>query len=81
MAGTEGTMTFAIESTKELIDAAQAIVNCRDMCGNEAQALKDWQADNRKLTPDETVLVLERANRLWRMSQIAAGVPSKFWRY
>lgn len=58
----------------ELADAAQAIVTARDFCGDETQALRDWEADNGRLTEPERQIVRDHAERIWRASQRAAGV-------
>lgn len=57
----------------DLFDAAQQILNARDFCGNESKALFDWQADNRKLTPDEKLEVWAIVSHQWRKSQFEAG--------
>jgi len=58
----------------ELGDAAQAIVIARDFCGDEAEALRDWESDNRRLTEPERGIARDHAERIWRASQRAAGV-------
>lgn len=55
-------------------DAAQVIINTRDFCGNEADALREWQFENRKLTAAERKQVWELVERKWRGFQIEAGV-------
>lgn len=57
-----------------LNDAAQAIVETRDFCGNENDALNQWQDDNGKLSPAERAQVRAMADDLWRKSQLDAGV-------
>ena len=58
----------------EIIEAAQVILNTRDFCGNEVEALREWQAENRKLTAGERVQVWQTVERKWRENQIEAGV-------
>jgi hypothetical protein len=58
----------------ELADAVRTIIACRDLCGNEAEALRDWEADNRKLTEPERAIVRKNVEREWRGWQKAAGV-------
>jgi hypothetical protein len=53
----------------ELEDAASVIVTTRDFCGNEVEALRDWEADHRVLSDQERFTVVERANQIWRASQ------------
>lgn len=58
----------------ELADAVRTIIACRDLCGNEAEALRDWEADNRKLSEPERATVRKNVAREWRRFQHAAGV-------
>ena len=67
-------MNGAYDHSDMLYDAAGAIVACRDMCGNEREALREWEDDNRKLSRLERNGVYLIAERIWRDSQIQAGV-------
>jgi len=58
----------------ELIDCANSIISTRDFCGNERQALRDWQADYRKLSSNEIAAVWAIVNNKWADFQKAAGV-------
>lgn len=69
-------MNKAYDHSDMLYDAASAIVACRDLCGNEREALRDWEGDNRKLTRLERNGVYLLADRMWRESQIKAGVTA-----
>lgn len=70
--------------TQNMIDAAaERIVNTRDFCGNELEAVRDFWADNGIAKADGLRvegLVFVRANELWAESQKAAGVAHKFWK-
>jgi hypothetical protein len=58
----------------ELADAVTTICNCRELCGDEAEALRDWQADNRVLSKTEREIVLRNVGRQWAQYQRDAGV-------
>jgi len=62
------------EYVYDIQSAALAVVNCRELCGNEKQALKDWMADNRNLNTEEKALVLKHVERIWALYQRQAGV-------
>jgi hypothetical protein len=53
----------------ELNDVVQVILNTRDFCGNEREALLDWQDENRRLTPEERASVWEAVEWHWRNAQ------------
>jgi hypothetical protein len=62
--------TFATETeaqalVSELSDAVDALLTTRDFCGNEAEALRAWQRENRKLTEDERFAVREELASKW----------------
>lgn len=58
----------------EIIEAAEVITNTRQFCGNEKEALREWQLENRKLTTEERSQVWQLVERNWRKDQIDAGV-------
>lgn len=60
-------------TTTELNDAVETILNTRDFCGNEREALLDWQDENRRLTPEERTSVWAAVEWHWRKSQVEAG--------
>lgn len=66
----------AAQQIAELNDAAEYVCNARELCGNEAQALRDWQADNRTLTKDERRIVSEKVSQRWGQYQKDAGVTA-----
>jgi hypothetical protein len=55
-------------------EAAHAVITARDFCGDERQALRDWQDDNGRLTSDERLQVLDLVETIWADSQRQAGV-------
>lgn len=57
-----------------LTDAVETILNTRAFCGNEAEALREWQAENGKLTVAERAEVWAAVETAWRKSQLEAGV-------
>jgi hypothetical protein len=62
--------TFATEAeaqalVSELSDAIDALLTTRDFCGDEADALREWQRDNRKLTEIERIAVREELASKW----------------
>lgn len=61
-------------TTPLIHEAATAIIETRDLCGDESGALQQFQADNRKLSTAEIQEARQLANTLWSRSQQAAGV-------
>ena len=57
--------------TAKLIDAIETLISTRDMCGNERQALREWQQENGTLTPRETRTILLAVEGEWRHRQVA----------
>lgn len=55
-------------------DCAATIISTREFCGDERQALKDWQADYRKLSSVEIAAVWAIVNGTWADFQKQAGV-------
>lgn len=41
----------------------------RDFCGNPRQAVREWENENRKLTHEEYVALLDAANLAWEESK------------
>ena len=61
-------------------EAIKTLISTRDMCGNEAQALKEFQADNKvQFTQLELDYIRDQLAYQWRINQEAAGVPQKYW--
>jgi hypothetical protein len=58
----------------ELIDAMKTLLQCRDFCGNEREALSEWESENRRLTAEERAEVRNALNAEWRNWQLKAGV-------
>lgn len=55
-------------------EAVETLISTRDVCGNEREALRDFQADNGKLTPTEIAAVWQAFESEWNRHQVAAGV-------
>ena len=58
----------------DLEDCIETLLNTRDFCGNEREALRDWQAEYGELTPQETCTVLTAVEMEWNRCRKAAGV-------
>lgn len=70
-------MTYISES---IIDnAVDLIINTRDFCGNEKQAVRDYCADE-KINDWQKVYKIAnfRANARWNQYKIEAGVNPKY---
>jgi hypothetical protein len=63
--------------TPELLEIVEILLNTRDFCGNEREAMMDWQSENRQLTPDERRCVLSAVNSAWGKSQVEAKAWAK----
>ena len=58
--------------------AVDRVLTARDFCGNEAEALEDWQDDeNIVLNTVERFEILDEVNRQWNAWRKAAGVKIK----
>lgn len=58
----------------ELRDLVSILIQTRDFCGNEREALREWQLENRRLTEEERFDVAAEVSRRWREAQREAGV-------
>lgn len=61
-------------SEERIAQAAQEILNTRDCCGDEREALRDYEASNGRFTADERDRVYDAVENAWRQSQRDAGV-------
>ena len=57
-------------------ECAEALVACREFCGNERQALRDWEADNGQLSVVARAIAVQRADAIWAGYQRDAGVTA-----
>ena len=66
-----------------VLEAEDAIVESRNLCGDERYAVETVAADNG--IPDQGAklfrLAYRGAQNKWRSCQAGAGVPSKYWVY
>ena len=63
----------------QIADAAQAILNSRELCGNEREAFNQWASDNGIKSNDAIYRQANfRANHTWNQYQCSAGVPEKY---
>jgi hypothetical protein len=70
-------MAYISDSVIE--NAIELIINTRDFCGNEKQAIKDYCADE-KISDWKKVYRIAnfRANARWNQYKIEAGVNPKY---
>lgn len=58
------------------------VLNTRDFCGDENEAIADYCADEKIEKSDTFVAAVKnRVNHIWRKHQKAAGVKPKYYRY
>ena len=70
-------MTFISESTMD--QAVELIINTRDFCGNEKQAIKDFCADEKIVNWYKVYKIANfRANAVWDGFKREAGVDQKY---
>lgn len=62
--------------TRNLKPYAQAVVNARELCGDERQALLDAQAEYGTLDGVERQVVRRMADGIWSRYQEKAGVTA-----
>ena len=60
-------------------DCAAAIIQCRDLCGNERECVRDYMADNGFQKGSVNAVIIAdkariEANRLWDQARRDAGV-------
>ncbi len=55
-------------------EAIETILTIRDFCGNEREALADWEDENGSLSTHERSQVWEAVANEWSISQWQAGV-------
>ena len=56
------------------IQAIETILQARDFCGNESEALSDWEAENGTLSEHQRSQVWEEVEQEWKLSQLKANV-------
>lgn len=56
---------------KELIET---ILSTRDFCGNESEAISEWESENGKLSAHQMASVLLEVSQEWKLSQLSANV-------
>jgi len=68
-----------ILTNKQREDAAQYIINTRELCGNEKEAFIDWCHDN-GIKPNNAIYRQANflANAIWNKYQREAGVNEKY---
>jgi len=58
----------------EIIQAIETILQTRDFCGNESEALSDWELENGTLSEHQRAQVWQGVKEEWRLSQLRANV-------
>jgi hypothetical protein len=54
----------------------EIILNTRDFCGNEKEAISDWESENGKLSAYQMASVLTEVSQEWKLSQLSANVKN-----
>ena len=54
----------------------EIILNTRDFCGNEKEAISDWESENGKLSDHQRASVLTEVSQEWKLSQLSANVKN-----
>jgi len=65
-----------MEQNADLQDAAAEVLTCRDLCGDEREALREWQHENRRLSPAECSEVQALVDAAWAEARNCAGVSA-----
>ena len=52
----------------------EIILNTRDFCGNEREAISEWENENGKLSAHQRANLLLEVNQEWKLSQLSANV-------
>lgn len=64
----------AAQHTPDLESLVTDLLETRDLCGDEAETLRQWQSDYGKLTASQIMSARGMVETLWRKSQAEAGV-------
>ena len=56
---------------EELIET---ILSTRDFCGNESEAIMEWESENGKLSEHQRAKVWLEVGQEWKLSQLSANV-------
>ena len=54
----------------------EIILNTRDFCGNESEAISEWESENGKLSAHQMASVLLEVSQEWKLSQLSANVKN-----
>ena len=60
--------------TIDTSEAIETIIQTRDFCGNEAEALRDWEAENGALSEHQRAQVWQGVKEEWKLWQLKANV-------
>jgi len=60
--------------TIDTSEAIETIIQTRDFCGNEAEALRDWEAENGSLSEHQRAQVWQGVKEEWTIWQLKAKV-------
>ena len=60
--------------TIDTSEAIKTIIQTRDFCGNEAEALRDWESENGTLSEHQRAQVWQGVKEEWTIWQLKAKV-------
>lgn len=58
----------------DISDAIDTIIQTRDFCGNESEALREWERENGTLSDDQRLQVWQGVREEWKLWQLKANV-------
>jgi len=61
----------------ELGEILALLVQTRDMCGNANEAMREWEWENRKLSPEEGAQVRNEFSKAWLQARRDARISTK----
>lgn len=64
-------MTLKLE--ERIQQCADEILNARDCCGDEQEAMREFEAEHGKFTQQQRKMVRKSVAQQWKQSQKAAG--------
>jgi hypothetical protein len=62
------------KQTMKTKEAIQTIIQTRDFCGNESEALRDWERENGTLSEHQRAQVWQGVKEEWKLWQLKANV-------
>jgi len=65
------------QTVPEMGEILDLLVQTRDMCGNANEALREWEWENRKLSPEEGAQVRNEFSKAWLQARREARNAAK----